>query len=638
MLRQRVALWFGSSENKRLARRRAVLSRCIESLEGRRLLSAVGFGPVTSLGLANNTPNIAVGDLDGDGKAEVVQFTPGSADLTFYTNTTATGSGTPTFSNSVVTIGTGLHKVKAVFVADTNADGKNDIIIQYTNFNFAICYGTDLSTPVDVPLTFTPPQDSNVAEVLNDDGKADLLLFNKGGTSVSLVQNNTANGMTTPSFSSTPSSTLDNSSLVESTSAADLNNDGNSDVAIGYTDGNPAASLGSNFTNPPIDVGLAKIIPDLFLADFNADQKAELLGFTPGAAGLSLYTNTTVDAATTVTFDPTALAISTGTNKIQTVASGDINGDGLIDLVVGYTNGKAVVFLNDVFAAPTANSQSVSTPLNTSKGITLTGSDPNNPPQPLTYTVTQSPSHGLLSGTAPNLTYTPDAGYSGPDNFKFVVDNGQKFSSKANIDITVGAAITQISGRTLLATEGKSFTGIVADFKSSTSSNASQFTASINWSDGSTTAGTVLQDGSPGSYFVQGTHTYGTDGKKITLITVTPSSGAAAHTSGVVTVADAPLTGIARTISFSHTVTFNGVVGSFTDGNAANRNAAIYKGTVTFADGASSVASFVYNNGAARWDVIATLKRPKAGTYNLNVKVTDNGGASTTFVSKAVVS
>src|SRR5204862_3436682 len=43
----------------------------------------------------------------------------------------------------------------------------------------------------------------------------------------------------------------------------------------------------------------------------------------------------------------------------------------------------------------------------------------------LTFTVTAGPSHGALSGTAPNLTYTPTAGYFGPDSFQFkVTDRG----------------------------------------------------------------------------------------------------------------------------------------------------------------------------------------------------------------------
>ena len=55
--------------------------------------------------------------------------------------------------------------------------------------------------------------------------------------------------------------------------------------------------------------------------------------------------------------------------------------------------------------APTANPQSVTTNEDTAKPITLTGSDPDN--DTLTFSVVARANHGALSGTAPNLTYTP---------------------------------------------------------------------------------------------------------------------------------------------------------------------------------------------------------------------------------------
>ena len=86
---------------------------------------------------------------------------------------------------------------------------------------------------------------------------------------------------------------------------------------------------------------------------------------------------------------------------------------------------------------PTANPMSVTTPYNTPTSITLTGTDPNN--LPLTYSVTTSPTHGTLSGTAPNVTYTPTSGYSGTDSFTFKVNNGAVDSSNATVAITVSA-------------------------------------------------------------------------------------------------------------------------------------------------------------------------------------------------------
>jgi hypothetical protein len=84
---------------------------------------------------------------------------------------------------------------------------------------------------------------------------------------------------------------------------------------------------------------------------------------------------------------------------------------------------------------PAADPQSVSTPKNTAVPITLTGSDPDG--DTLTFAVASDPAHGTLSGTAPGLTYTPAAGYTGPDSFTFTVNDGHTTSDPATVSITV---------------------------------------------------------------------------------------------------------------------------------------------------------------------------------------------------------
>src|SRR5206468_3519832 len=48
----------------------------------------------------------------------------------------------------------------------------------------------------------------------------------------------------------------------------------------------------------------------------------------------------------------------------------------------------------------------------------------------LTYTIVAPQGHGLLSGSAPNLIYTPANGYSGSDSFTFKANDG---TSNSNI-------------------------------------------------------------------------------------------------------------------------------------------------------------------------------------------------------------
>jgi methionine-rich copper-binding protein CopC len=101
------------------------------------------------------------------------------------------------------------------------------------------------------------------------------------------------------------------------------------------------------------------------------------------------------------------------------------------------------ITVNPVNDTPTANAQSVSTNEDTPLGITLAGSDTETASGSLVFNVTVQPTHGTLTGTGANRTYTPNADYNGPDSFKFTVtDTGDGASppltsSEATVTITV---------------------------------------------------------------------------------------------------------------------------------------------------------------------------------------------------------
>lgn len=90
------------------------------------------------------------------------------------------------------------------------------------------------------------------------------------------------------------------------------------------------------------------------------------------------------------------------------------------------------------FRCPVAQSQSVQTDQRTAVSITLSASDPQN--DPLTYSIVTPPSHGTLSGTPPNLTYTPSpTDCIGTDSFTFVANDGspQCDSAVGTVSISV---------------------------------------------------------------------------------------------------------------------------------------------------------------------------------------------------------
>lgn len=70
--------------------------------------------------------------------------------------------------------------------------------------------------------------------------------------------------------------------------------------------------------------------------------------------------------------------------------------------------------------------------------FTLTGTDPDN--LPLTFEITKNPSLGLISGTSPDLTYTPYENMYGVDTLKFKANNGSKNSLEKTITFIINGA------------------------------------------------------------------------------------------------------------------------------------------------------------------------------------------------------
>ncbi len=120
-------------------------------------------------------------------------------------------------------------------------------------------------------------------------------------------------------------------------------------------------------------------------------------------------------------------------------------------------------YLRIINKAPVANAQSLSTPVNTSLLLTLTGQDGDpEVTQSLSFRVRSLPTRGALFDSQNNpvtvntvlpaagLRYQPTNGLSGPDGFTFDVqdnggtaDGGQNTSAIANVSIQVESPVNQ---------------------------------------------------------------------------------------------------------------------------------------------------------------------------------------------------
>lgn len=115
---------------------------------------------------------------------------------------------------------------------------------------------------------------------------------------------------------------------------------------------------------------------------------------------------------------------------------------GTYDVVLNVTDCKgtcsmasATISVGNRNTAPVATPQSVSTAEDAALAITLAGSDADG--DPLSFIVVTPPVCGTLSGSVPNLTYTPEPNFHGADSFAFKVNDGQLDSAPATVSIQV---------------------------------------------------------------------------------------------------------------------------------------------------------------------------------------------------------
>jgi hypothetical protein len=88
-----------------------------------------------------------------------------------------------------------------------------------------------------------------------------------------------------------------------------------------------------------------------------------------------------------------------------------------------------------VNTAPKAYDISVTTTINTQVNVQLSASDEDG--DPLNLSLVGGPAHGTLSQSLPLVTYTPAAGYAGPDSFTYKANDGQADSNTATVNISV---------------------------------------------------------------------------------------------------------------------------------------------------------------------------------------------------------
>jgi len=252
-------------------------------------------------------------------------------------------------------------------------------------------------------------------------------------------------------------------------------------------------------------------------------------------------------------------------------------------------------------------------------------------------TLTQNGSTFTVSGTH---TYAEDGSYQ----ISFTVtETGTspdvRTSNTATVPVQEGTFI--LSGVAPITTpEGGSWSGTVATFQDPGSSDPpSDYSASIDWGDGTITAGTIT--GSSGNYTITGSHTYADELNGAILVTVAePAVNFSLGPIGdSITVTDADsLTPTGTTFAATDSQQFSGPVATFSDTDTSTAPDG-FTATIDWGDGSTSSGTVSGSGGSFTVSGTHTYNAAP-GNYPVSVTLSDDspGTATAQAASTAQVS